>query len=262
MGTKHRLCAIVLVTYFVRAYAQMLTPMPGQHFDPIPPEITRSDEQWIASRISNWTPTQEQAWQSLDQGFRAWVTQLVRVREFIGHPRGVLDTQFLFHYASDCPVAPFAAPAHSIQTTMSFYENLMPNNNWTAWRKIDGHFRTLAEQEMDIEHATAEVAKAHRQWWRNNGNQIQACLDAEAQAQAQARTTQSISMASTAPSATPAAAPNERYRAIDSRVIGEHEKIDHTFAPVEVKQEAHEKIDAMGEIDKYTSDMDRSSRTH
>jgi hypothetical protein len=249
-------CAVALAAMPNGASGQMMRQMPPtSHVDMNARELVVSEDHWINSMVDRWTSPQRKSWQALDSSFRGWVSHLVWLRKNIGHLSVISDlSELRFQVPSACPVAIFASPAHSVAESMGHFRDVLPNINWNAWDNIEPKFREIAEWEMSVEHARAQVSKAQKNWWALNGERIQSCLDAAEQGNPRTLST-TISVASTAPAPMPQ--PNQRYEQIERRAKLDLRSVDHLVAPEPIEQEAREQIGDAAAVDKYIADMDR-----
>jgi hypothetical protein len=227
---------------------QQYTPAPLADMNPHPLSVT--EEQWINALVDHWLSSQRRAWKLLDPRFRGWVSHLLWTLKNAGHPSVISDPQEPhFQVPPACSVAAFVAPVDSVAESMSYFRELMPDINWNAWNDIEPKFRDIAQWEMSVEHARAEVSRAHRKWWDLNSQAIQSCLDAEELSQGSATTT--------VLSSTAASPPPNRYEQIDRRTKAELQAVNHLIAPEPIKQEAQERISDAAAVDKYIANVTR-----
>ncbi len=229
------------------ASAQMMRQSPpAQNVDMNLRELSVSEDHWIGSIVDRWSSPQRKSWQSLDPSFRSWASHLVWVRKNIGKPTSVSEPQGPpLQMPSACPVAAFVAPLHSVEESMGYFRELLPDVNWHAWNNIEPKFREVAEWEMSAEHERAQVSKALNNWWQRNNERIQSCLDV-------ATTTGLIPTGSSrAPQST------QRNEQIDRRARAELKAADHMIAPEPIKQDAREQIIDAAAVDKYIAEADR-----
>jgi len=238
------------------ASSQMMRqPPPPAHVDMNARELLVSEDHWINSIVDRWTSPQRKSWQSLDSSFRGWVSHLVWVRRNIGRLSAISDLPELRSQVPPaCPVSTFASPVHSVAESMGHFRNVLPDVNWNAWDNIEPKFREIAEWEMSVEHARAQVSRAQKNWWALNGEKIQSCLDAVEQGNPRTLST-TISVASTTPAQTPQ--PNQRHEQIERRAKTDLRSVDHLIAPEPIKLEAREQISDAAAVDKYISDLER-----
>jgi hypothetical protein len=137
---------------------------------------------------------------------------------------------------------------------MGYFREVMPDINWQAWNNIEPKFREMAEWEMSVAHARAQLSKAEKNWWDRNGEKVQACLYA-AEPTNTRTSAATIGAAATGPVSLPQ--PNARVEEIDRRAKTELRTVDHMVAPDPVKQEAREQISDAAAVDKFVADMDR-----
>jgi hypothetical protein len=229
---------------------QPYTPAPHSDMNARPLLVT--EDQWINSSVDRWLSSQRRAWKSLDPRFRGWVSHLLWTIKNTGHMSVISDPQEPhFQVPPACSVAAFVAPADSVAASMSHFRELLPDINWNAWNDIEPKFRDIAQWEMSVEYASAQLSKARRKWWDLNSQGIQSCLDAEEPSQGSATTT---SLPSTAGSRTP---PPNRYEQIDRREKAELQAVERLIAPEPIKQEAQERISDTAAVDKYVADVTR-----
>jgi hypothetical protein len=245
--------ALAVMSY--SASGQMMREMPPpQHVDMNSRELTVSEDHWIGSIVDRWTSPQRKSWQSLDASFRGWVSHLVWERKTIGHLSDISDLQGPhFQVPAACPVAMFASPGHSVAESLGYFREVLPDINWHAWNDIEPKFREIAEWEMSVEHARAQLAKAEKNWWELNSEKIQSCLYAAEPSNA--RTLATIAVASAGSSSLPQS--NPRDEEIDRRAKAELRTMERMIAPEPVKQEVREQISDAAEVDKYIADADR-----
>jgi hypothetical protein len=218
-------------------------------------DVMVTEDHWISSIVDRWTSPQRKSWQSLDARFRSWASHLVWVRKTIGHLSDASDLQAShFQVPAACPVAIVATPGHSVAESMGYFREVMPEINWQAWNGIDPMFREMAEWEMSVAHARAQLSKAEKNWWELNGEKLRSCLYS-AEPTNTRTSSAAIGLAATGPSSSPQ--PNPRDEEISRRAKAELRKVDHMIAPDPVKQEAREQISDAAAVDKFIADMDR-----
>jgi hypothetical protein len=219
---------------------QPYSPAPRTDMNAHPLLVT--EDQWINSIVDRWLSSQHRAWKLLDPRFRGWVSHLLWTLKNVGHLSVISDPQEpRFQVPPACSVAAFVAPVDSVADSMSHFRELMPDINWNAWDDIEPKFRDIAQWEMSVEHARAQLSKARRQWWDLNSQAIQSCLDTDERSQGSATTTP----------------PPNRYEQIDRRAKAELQAVDHLIAPEPVKHEAQERISDAAAVDKYMADVTR-----
>src|SRR5271168_598147 len=210
-------------------------------------DLMVTEDHWISSIVDRWTSPQRKSWQSLDARFRSWAAHLVWVRKTIGHLSDASDLQAShFQVPAACPVAIVASPGHSVAESMGYFREVMPDVNWQAWNNIEPKFREMAEWEMSVAHARAQLSKAEKNWWELNGEKLQSCLYS-------AEPTNTRTSSATIG----VAATNARDEQIDHRAKAELRTVDHMIAPDPVKQEAREQISDAAAVDKFIVDVDR-----
>jgi hypothetical protein len=217
------------------------------------PRLLVTEDQWINSIVDHWTGSQRKSWRSLDRQFRGWVSHLVWVRTSAGRPSSESEAQGP-HVPSACSIDAFEAPAHSVAESMDYFRDAMPDINWNAWANVDPGFRAIAEWEMSVAHAKAQMFKALKTWWELNSERVQGCLDATVVRDA-STSSATIAQASTARSSI--SPPDQRHEQIERRVRSELSAVDHMIAPEPIKQEAREQVSDAAIVDKYMADVDR-----
>jgi hypothetical protein len=244
--------AAVLAVMSYSASGQMMRQSsPPPHVDMSRREQLVTEDSWIHSMVDRWTSPQRKSWQELDPPFRGWVSHLVWVPKNVGHLSVLSDLpEPGFQVPSACPVTRFASPVHSVAESMGYFRDVLPDINWNAWNSIEPNFREIAEWEMHIEHARAQVSKSAKDWWELNSETVQSCLNAAEQSKST-----TMSVASTAPSVMPR--PNPSYEQIDRRAKSELAKVSQMIAPEPIKQEVREQISDAAAVDKYLVAMDR-----
>jgi hypothetical protein len=238
------------------ASGQMMRQMPPpQNIDMHSRDLVVSEDHWISSIVDRWTSPQRISWQSLDSRFRSWASHLVWMRKNMGHLSVVPELQVPhFPVPASCPVAMFASPAHSVTESMGYFREVMPDINWHAWDTIEPKFREIAEWEMSVEHARAQLSKAEKNWWDVNGEKIQSCLNAAEPGNTRTSAT-TIEIASTGSASAPQ--PNPRVDEIDRRAKVELRTVERMLAPEPIKQEAREQIGDAAAVDKYIAQVDQ-----
>ncbi len=246
--------ASVLAVISNSASGQRMREFPNPQPDMNSRDLMVTEDHWISSIVDRWTSPQRKSWQSLDARFRSWAAHLVWVRKTIGHLSDISDLQAShFQVPAACPVAIVASPGHSVAESMGYFREVMPDINWQAWNNIEPKFREMAEWEMAVAHARAQLSKAERNWWELNGEKVQSCLySAEP---TNTRTSSAIGAAATGPASLPH--PNARDEEIDRRAKAELRMLDRMIAPDPVKQEAQEQISDAAAVDKFIADVDR-----
>jgi hypothetical protein len=213
-----------------------MQPPPMQHMEPIPRETLLSEDQWISSIIDHWSAAQRRSWLSLDRTFRGWVAHLVWTTKNAGRPsheRSVdADTKrALFQVPAGCPVESYIAPAQSVDDSMAYFRDALPEIDWSGWSGIEPKFRSIAEWELSALHARALQLAAQRSWWERNERSVQACLDSP----------QPL---------------NSRYEQIDRREKLEREALDRERIPEPVRQAARRQISDAAAVDRYLAAWD------
>ncbi len=218
-------------------------------------DLMVTEDHWISSIVDRWTSPQRKSWQSLDARLRSWAAHLVWVRKTIGHLSDASDLQAShFQVPAACPVAIVAYPGHSVAESMGYFREVMPDINWQAWNNIEPKFREMAEWEMSVAHARAQLSKAEKNWWELNGEKLQSCLYSAEPINTRTSSA-TIGVAATGPASLPQ--PNARDEQIDRRAKAELRTVDHMIAPDPVKQEAREQISDAAAVDKFIADVDR-----
>jgi hypothetical protein len=217
-------------------------------------DLMVTEDHWISSIVDRWTSPQRKSWQMLDARFRSWAAHLVWVRKTIGHLSDASDLQAShFQVPAACPVAIIASPGHSVAESMGYFREVMPDVNWQAWNNIEPKFREMAEWEMSVAHARAQLSKAEKNWWELNGEKLQSCLYSGEPTNT--RTASATLGVAAGPASLPQ--PNARDAQIDRRAKAELRTLDHMIAPEPVKQEAREQISDAAAVDKFIADVDR-----
>jgi hypothetical protein len=244
--------ALAVMSNSAGGQMMMRDALPPQRADMNSRELMVSEDHWISSIVDRWTAPQRKSWQSLDASFRGWVSHLVWERKTIGHLSDISDLQVPhFQVPAACPVVIFASPGHSVAESMGYFREVMPDVNWHAWNNIEPKFLEIAEWEMSVEHARAQLAKAERNWWELNGEKIQSCLYASEPGNTRLST---IGVAATGSSSLPQS--NPRHEEIDRRAKAELRTMDRMNAPEPVKQEVREQISDAAAVDKFIADAD------
>jgi hypothetical protein len=231
----------------------MRPQMPQPQRTDMNPRQFMTEDRWIDSIVDHWTGSQRKSWRALDRQFRGWVSHLVWVRTSSGRPSGAPEAQGP-HVPSACPIDAFEAPAHSVAESMDYFRDVIPDINWNAWANIDPGFRALAEWEMSVAHAKAQMSKALKTWWELNSESVRGCLDATVVRDA-STSSATIAQASTARSSISLL--DQRHEQIERRVRSELSEVDHMIAPEPIKQEAREQVSDAAIVDKYVADVDR-----
>jgi hypothetical protein len=238
------------------ASSQMMRqPMPPpQNVDTHSRDLMISEDHWISSIVDRWSSPQRISWQSLDPRFRSWASHLVWVRKNIGRLSAAPDLQVpRFPVPATCAVAIVASPVLSVAESMGYFREVLPDINWHAWNNVEPKFREIAEWEMSVEHARAQLSKAEKRWWDVNGEKVQSCLHAAEPSNA--RTSTTIAATSTEAASMPQS--NSRNEEIDRRAKAELRTVERLNAPEPIKQEAREQISDSAAIDKYIAEVDR-----
>jgi len=253
LNSKHFVAlASALAVLSNGASSQMMRQSPPpQHVDMNSRDLMLTEDHWIGSIVDRWSSPQRRSWQSLDPSFRGWASHLVWVRKTIGHLSVVSDLQVPhIQVPAACPVAISASPVHSVAESMGYFREVMPDINWHAWNNIEPKFREIAEWEMSVEHARAQVSKAEKNWWERNAEKVQSCLNPVEPSNTRTLST-TIGVASTASAPMP-----PRYEQIERRANADLRTVDHMIAPEPIKQEAREQINDAAAVDKYIADVD------
>lgn len=253
---KLLLLASVLVVISNGASSQMMKDFPPpQHADMNSRELMVSEDHWVSSIVDGWTAPQRKSWLSLEGSLSGWASHLVWVRKTIGHLSGISELQVRhFQVPAGCQVAMFAAPGHSVAESMGYFREVMPDVNWHAWNGIEPKFREIAEWEMSVQHARAQLSRAEKNWWELNLEKIQSCLVA-----AEPTKTRTSPAAIGGVSAGPAASPlpNPRDEEIDRRAKAESRTVEHMIAPEPIKQEAQEQVGDAAAVEKFIAAANR-----
>ena len=262
---------LVVASFALESRAQMLSCMPGQPCAAIPPDVILNQEDYMRSVLQQWTPSQINAWQSIDSLHRAWVARLMWHREQIkdierrtGGRLGY-DPYFRLDMPANCVLPSFVEPVRN-PSDPAFRTNLRqdfkqevrvgnevmlgPGDYWVFWEQVEPNFRNDAEDEMYDQYYQLFWARAKLAWWQANDATIMNCIEA-------ARTpplTQPQSAVFRAALDTENRRTDSYYDRVKSWVR------DFWTAPARVREDKMEELKVDDEIDKYAHDMDRSER--
>lgn len=248
--------ASVLAVIANSASSQMMREFPPpQHADMNSRDLMVSEDHWVSSIVDGWNAPQRKSWQSLDASFRGWASHLVWLRKTMGHLSGISELQgHHFEVPAGCPVTMFASPGHSVADSMGYFREVMPDVNWHAWNGIESKFREIAEWEMSVQHARAQLSRAEKNWWELNLEKVQACLYAAEPT----NTRTSSALIGVVSAGQPAVSqPNPRDEEIDRRAKAELRTVEHMIAPEPIKQEARDQVSDAAAVEKLIAAANR-----
>lgn len=250
------LAVFIAIASLTTARAQMMQCLPGQKCDPIPVDELLTQEDYVQSILKHWSPSQVQAWKTLDPLFQNWVTRLMwneqqkkEIEARLGHKINTrFDPYFRLYNPPNCQLSAWVGPKRPFITAyMNELRVTVPNAGWDSWANIEPVFRTRAELAMSENRFMQIKLRATADWWERNAAAIAACIES---ARKHALTAVQVNAYQLSQ--------NQYNSAIDREYQQEKERVRDQFGPAELRKQKMEELDTYKEIDKFEHDADRS----
>lgn len=278
MSRQFGLCSALWITTVIAlgvpAQAQILTCLPNEPCEPIPPNAILTKSDYLRSVSANWTPSQRSAWEDMDSSFRDEVLVLVwrheELQEIANRDKASLaqyDAHFRLDMPPNCPIPRYVPPvanprdekfiesihsraSHVVSVGGTFQQMLDPKYaRVDDWDDIEPTFKRKAEDALYAEHYGLTEAKSKLAWWRANASTIERCIE---DARPKPLTPEELFALN--------AEDEEENRRSDSYYERAKQWVRDTFGPRQAKPETIQRLDALKEYDRYVHDMDRSEK--